>query len=100
MECIDPKDGSRVWKGKRYGHGQSIIINGHILVTSEDGRVILIPATDSGQGREIAEIQVLEGITWNVPIVAGPYLLVRNAEFVACLISDKEAGHDAGTVSQ
>ena len=100
LECIDPKDGSRVWKGKRYGHGQSIIINGHILVTSEDGRVILIPATDSGQGREIAEIQVLEGITWNVPIVAGPYLLVRNAEFVACLISDKEAGHDAGTVSQ
>ncbi len=100
LECIDPKDGTRVWKGKRYGHGQSIIVNGHILVISEDGRVVLVPATDAGQGREIAGIQALEGITWNVPTVAGPYLLIRNAEFAACLISDKGEGHDAGTVSQ
>ena len=100
LECIDPKDGSRVWRGKRYGHGQSIIVNGHILVTSEDGRVVLIPATASGNGQEIAQMQVLEGVTWNIPAVAGPYLLIRNAEFAACLISNKDAGIDAGSVSQ
>lgn len=100
LECIDPKDGSRVWRGKRYGHGQSIIVNGHILVTTEDGRVVLIPATASGQGREIAQMPVLDGVTWNIPAVAGPYLLIRNAEFAACLISNKDAGHDAGSVSQ
>ncbi len=100
LECIDPKAGTRVWKGKRYGHGQSIVINGQLLVISEDGRVALIPATEAGQGREIAGIQALEGITWNVPTVAGPYLLIRNAEFAACLVSDKGAGHDAGTVAQ
>jgi len=100
LECIDPKDGSRVWRGKRYGHGQSIIVNGHILVTTEDGRVVLIPATASGQGREIAQMPVLDGVTWNIPAVAGPYLLIRNAEFAACLISNKDAGSDAGSVSQ
>ncbi len=100
LECIDPKDGSRVWRGKRYGHGQSIIVNGHILVTTEDGRVVLIPATASGQGREIAQMPVLDGVTWNIPAVAGPYLLIRNAEFAACLVSNKDAGHDAGSVSQ
>ncbi len=100
LECIDPKDGSRVWRGKRYGHGQSIIVNGHILVTTEDGRVVLIPATASGQGREIAQVPVLDGVTWNVPAVAGPYLLIRNAEFAACLISNKDAGNDAGSVPQ
>ncbi len=100
LECIDPKDGTRVWRGKRYGHGQTIIVNGHILVTTEDGRVVLIPATTSGQGREIAQVPVLEGITWNVPAVAGPYLLIRNATFAACLISNKDAGQDAGSVSQ
>ncbi len=100
LECIDPKDGSRVWRGKRFGHGQSIIVNGHILVTTEDGRVVLIPATPSGQGREIAQMPVLDGVTWNIPAVAGPYLLIRNAEFAACLVSNKDAGHDAGSVPQ
>ncbi len=100
LECIDPKDGSRVWRGKRYGHGQSIIVNGHILLTTEDGRVVLVPATANSQGQAIAEMSVLEGVTWNVPAVAGPYLLVRNAEFAACLVSKYYAGHDAGSSSQ
>jgi len=99
LECIEPKDGTRVWRGKKYGHGQSIIVNGHILVTTEDGRIVLIPASASGQGKEIAQMQVLEGITWNVPAVAGPYLLIRNAELAACLISEKDRG-DAGSAAQ
>jgi outer membrane protein assembly factor BamB len=97
LECIDPKDGSRLWRGKRYGHGQAIIVNGNLLVTTEDGRIALVPATATSQGKPIAEMTVLEGITWNVPAVAGPYLLVRNAEFAACLLSNKGAREDAGS---
>ncbi len=100
LECVDPKDGTRLWRGKRYGHGQAIIINGHLLITSEDGRVALVPATESGQGKAIAEMPVLDGITWNVPVVAGAYMLVRNAEFAACLVSKKSEGHDAGSKPQ
>ena len=100
LECVDPRDGSRVWRGKRYGHGQSMIVNGHLLITTEDGRVVLIPATASDQGHEIAQLPVLEGVTWNVPAVAGPFLLIRNAEFAACIVSKKDAGHDAGSLSQ
>jgi len=100
LECIDPKDGSRVWRGKRYGQGQAIIVNGNILISTEDGRVVLVPANTGSRGVAIGEMQVLEGITWNVPAIAGPYLLVRNAEFAACLISKKDSGQDARTVSQ
>ncbi len=100
LECIDPKDGSRLWRGKRYGQGQAIIVNQHILITTEDGRVVLVPATVAGNGTPIAEMPVLEGITWNVPAVAGPYLLVRNAEFAACLISKKDSEQDARPISQ
>lgn len=99
LECIDPKDGSRVWRGKRYGQGQAIIVNGHILIATEDGRVVLVPANTESHGAAIAELQVLDGITWNVPVVAGPYLLVRNAEFAACLISKKDSGQDADAKS-
>jgi outer membrane protein assembly factor BamB len=95
LECVDPKDGTRIWRGKKYGQGQLIVVNQNLLVTTEDGRIVLIPATREGLGKAIAELPVLEGITWNVPAVAGPYLLVRNAEFAACLISSAEAGHDA-----
>jgi outer membrane protein assembly factor BamB len=100
LECVDPKDGTRVWRGKKYGQGQLIVVNNHLLVTTEDGRVVLVPATREGLGKAIAEMPVLEGITWNVPAVAGPYLLVRNAEFAACLISSLEAGHDAKAATE
>jgi len=100
LECVDSKDGTRVWRGKRYGQGQLIVVNKHLLITTEDGRIVLIPATRDGLGKAIAEMQVLEGITWNVPAVAGPYLLVRNAEFAACLVSSTEAGHDAESASK
>lgn len=99
LECIDPKDGTRVWRGKRYGHGQAIIVNGNILVIAEDGHIALVPATESSQGKEVAELPVLEGITWNVPAVAGPHLLVRNAEFAVCLLSKKGTGQDARSKS-
>ena len=91
LECIDPKDGSRVWRGKRYGQGQTLIVNGRILVLSEDGRIALVEASGPSAGKEIAEMAVLDGVTWNVPAVAGPYLLVRNAEHAACLISESGA---------
>jgi len=94
LECVDPATGERRWRGGRYGQGQLIIVNGHILITTEDGRVVLLPAssepTSGGKGpKEILQVPVLEGITWNVPTVAGPYLLVRNGEQVACLLSEK-----------
>ena len=100
LECVDPKDGTRIWRGKKYGQGQLIVVNKHLLVTTEDGRIVLIPATREGLGKAIAEMPVLEGITWNVPAVAGPYLLVRNAEFAACLVSSVEAGHDAKSAAE
>jgi outer membrane protein assembly factor BamB len=86
LECIDPL-GSRIWRGKRYGQGQMLVVNGTILVSAEDGRIVSV---DRESGKPIAEMQVLEGITWNIPAVAGPFLLVRNASEVVCLVSPKE----------
>jgi hypothetical protein len=63
------------------------VVNGAILVSAEDGRIVSV---DRESGKPIAEMQVLEGITWNTPAVAGPYLLVRNASEVVCLLSPKE----------
>ena len=82
LECVDPADGSRIWRGQRYGQGQTLMVNGTLLVSSEDGRIV---AVDKQSGKPIAEMNVLEGITWNTCAVAGPFLLVRNGSEAVCL---------------
>jgi outer membrane protein assembly factor BamB len=89
LECVDPNSGKRVWRGSRFGQGQALMVNGTILVTAEDGR---IAAANPKNGQTIAQLPVLEGITWNYPCVAGPYLLVRNGEQAACLRSVSAKG--------
>jgi outer membrane protein assembly factor BamB len=84
LECVDPLTGTRLWRGPRYGQGQMLIVNGTILVSAEDGR---IASVDPNTGKPIAEMGVLEGITWNTPAVTGPYLLVRNGNEAVCLTS-------------
>ena len=58
------------------------MVNGTLLVSSEDGRIV---AVDKKSGKPIAEMNVLEGITWNTCAVAGPFLLVRNGSEAVCL---------------
>ncbi|MCU0713188.1 MAG: PQQ-binding-like beta-propeller repeat protein [Pirellula sp.] len=84
LECVDPNSGKRVWKKGRFGQGQLLIVNDRLLVSTEDGRVVLV---HPDRGELIYEMPVVEGITWNIPTVAGPFLLVRNGEEIACLYS-------------
>ena len=71
-------------------------MNNHVLVSAEDGRIALVSIQD---GTTIAEMQVLDGITWNVPAVAGPYLLMRNSEEVVFLVSERDAEKNDESVS-
>lgn len=87
LECVEPDTGNRRWRGERFGHGQVLMVNGVLLVASEEGH---IAAVDPENGVTLAKHQVLDGITWNIPAVAGPYLLIRNGTEAACL---KSASH-------
>jgi hypothetical protein len=85
FSCINLKDGQRIWKGGRYGKGQSLLLEASdlFLIAAEDGRVVLVKA-DPAAHTEVASIQVLTGKTWNHPVVVGNKLLVRNAQEAAC----------------
>ena len=81
LVCMDVTTGERRWRAGRYGHGQTLLVGDVLLVTTEDGEILLVEPTPEAH-REVARFTAFEGKTWNPPAIAGKYLLVR---------SDKEA---------
>ena len=84
LVCVDLVDGSRRWKGGRYGHGQLILVDDLLLILTETGDIALVAAEPEAH-RELGRLSVLEGKSWNHPALAGPYFLVRNDREAACV---------------
>jgi outer membrane protein assembly factor BamB len=84
LACIDLKDGTRKWKGGRYGNGQLVLLSDQdlLLISSEEGELALVRATPD-QFTEIARFPALDGKTWNHPVLANDVLLVRNGQEMA-----------------
>jgi len=83
--CLSLADGKVKWKDRRYGSGQVLLLADQnlLLVLSEQGKVALVEANPD-KLNEVASFQVLEGKTWNHPVVAHSKLFVRNGEEMAC----------------
>ncbi|MCP4202565.1 MAG: PQQ-binding-like beta-propeller repeat protein [bacterium] len=81
LVCLDPSTGERCWKKGRYGHGQMILAQDLLLLTTEKGEVVLIEPNPD-ELRELGRIAPFEGKTWNPAALAGSLLLLR---------TDKEA---------
>lgn len=82
LSCVEAATGERKWKGGRYGYGQVLLASGHLIITTEQGEIVLVRATPEAH-TEVARFSALEGRTWNNPAIAGGRLLVRNATQMA-----------------
>lgn len=84
LECVRLSDGKRQWKKGRYRQGQVLLVDDVLLVTSESGSIVLV-AAEPEEFRELAKLDVIGDVTWNVPALSGDRLLIRNADEAACL---------------
>jgi outer membrane protein assembly factor BamB len=86
LACIDLADGTRKWKGGRYGHGQLILLANQdlLLVLSEKGELALVAARPD-QFRQLARFAAIEGKTWNHPVLVGDIVLARNDQEMVAL---------------
>jgi outer membrane protein assembly factor BamB len=84
LACIDLADGTRKWKGGRFGAGQLVLLPEQdlLLVLSEEGELALVSATPD-RFTELGRAPGITGKTWNHPVIAGGILLVRNGEEMA-----------------
>ncbi len=77
LKCIAIADGSLAWARRGFGTGSLIVVDGHLVVLSDTGALVLVAATAEGyveQGR----VQALEGRTWTAPALSGGRLYLRN----------------------
>jgi outer membrane protein assembly factor BamB len=100
LVCLEAESGKRRWQGGHYGHGQLLLVGDLLLVQAESGEMALVEASPK-RYRELTTFQAIDGKSWNNPVLAGQYLLVRNAEEAACykLPLTEQAAADAATTS-
>lgn len=94
LECVDLKAGRRLWaqsRGARYGHGQMLLVEDLLLIQAEAGNLAMVDA-NTERFEELATGEGLSAKSWNIPSVAGQYLLVRNdAEAICYRLPAREA---------
>lgn len=83
LTCLEIDTGKRMWKRGRYGHGQVLLVDDLLLVQSESGEIALVEASPQAF-RELTRATVVEGQSWNYPVLFGNRLLVRTEQQAAC----------------
>lgn len=79
LVALDLADGKQKWKDRKgqYGHGQMLRRDDLLVILGEAGELALVEATPT-KFNELARIQAIEGKTWNVPLLVGNRVYVRN----------------------
>ena len=83
LACLNIDTGERLWKDGRFGSGQTLHVDDAVIIQSEKGDVVLAEASPNAY-RELSRLPALRSKTWNHPVLAGRYLLVRNDQEMAC----------------
>jgi len=84
LVCLNAKDGTLKWRGKKYGYGKIVAASGHLIILGDSGDLALVEMNPNTFSEKI-EFKALEGgRTWNYPALANGLLFIRNSHEMAC----------------
>lgn len=85
LKCVEFETGAVQWAFEGVGSGALTAAAGKLIVLSEDGELLIAPASRKGF-HPTARSQVLDGKCWSVPVLSGGRLYCRNTSGdIVCL---------------
>jgi len=84
LKCVDLKTQKATWRKRGMGKGSLIYADGHLIVLSERGKLVLVKASPK-QYVETASAQVLSGRCWTLPSIGDGKLFLRNQKKILCM---------------
>lgn len=86
LAAVDAATGREHWNEKGWGRGTALLVDGYLVVLSEDGRLGVVEATPKGYVETRAPVQVLRGTNvWTVPALANGVLYLRDPNEVVAM---------------
>jgi len=82
LACIDPATGEPVWRSRPPGGRGLILLDGHLLIIGNDGRLVAVEATHEAY-REKASIALFDQGSYTPVSYAAGYLFARNLKEMA-----------------
>jgi hypothetical protein len=80
LACVDASTGELLWRSRSPGDGFPIMVDGHLVIATKEGRLSIAPASRSGY-QEIVNIPVVDDdLVWATAIFVNKSLYVRSIE--------------------
>jgi outer membrane protein assembly factor BamB len=79
LTCMDFETGEVKWKQAGLGCGSLIVANGHLLILSDRGDLVLAKASPE-EFSEVNRSRLLEGRCWTAPVLVNGHVYGRNAD--------------------
>ena len=84
LKCIDANTAEEKWRKSGFGKGSLILADGHLIVLSERGGLVIVEAAPAAY-KEKARAQVLQGKCWTQPTLSEGKLYLRNQKQMICI---------------
>ncbi len=84
LRAVNFRTGKVAWRKPGLGRVTLTYVDGHLLVLTERGRLIVIEANPE-KFVKVAELPLVSYPAWNAPVVAGSQLYVRGKKRLVCL---------------
>jgi len=82
LVCISAETGEQKWSERGFGSGSLIIVDGKLLVLSDQGLLTLAEAKPEAYVA-LGSVQAIEGKSWTAPSFANGNVYVRNLSQMA-----------------